>query len=391
MKKGIKLLIVGAGMYVTGRGTDTLGTILPAACSAFKNNKISEIIVVTTNIKTASYANKCINKISKILKTKIDCSVYPLKKNNKKEYINVAKLYKPDAAIVSVPDHLHFRVTSFLIKLKIHCLVVKPLCKNIKEVKELIKLSNNKKVLGLVEFHKRFDEANLTIKNKIENKEIGSLLYSVVEYSQKKIIPTKIFKSWSNKTNVFQYLGVHYVDLIYFFTRFKPVSVKAWGQKEFLKSKKINNWDSIQVTIEWLKPNGRIFVSNHISSWVDPNNTSSMSDQKITIVGTKGKIISDQKNRGLQVVNDTKYIQDINPYFTSLTNFSNYKDPYFFGYGIDSVNEFIVNVNNIIENKVNYKNFLKNNRSFEESLISTSIIESVIKSLKTKKTQKIRF
>jgi len=116
-----------------------------------------------------------------------------------------------------------------------------------------------------------------------------------------------------------------------------------------------------------------------------------MSDQKITIVGTKGKIISDQKNRGLQVVNDTKYIQDINPYFTSLTNFSNYKDPYFFGYGIDSVNEFIVNVNNIIENKVNYKNFLKNNRSFEESLISTSIIESVIKSLKTKKTQKIRF
>ena len=39
--------------------------------------------------------------------------------------------------------------------------------------------------------------------------------------------------------------------------------------------------------------------------------------------------------------------------------------------------------------KQNYKNFLKNNRSFEESLISTSIIESVNKSLKTKKTQKI--
>ena len=179
-----------------------------------------------------------------------------------------------------------------------------------------------------------------------------------------------------DRTNVFQYLGVHYVDLIYFFTRFKPLSVKAWGQKEFLKSKKINNWDSIQVTIEWLKPNG--------------NNSSAMSDQKITIVGTKGKIISDQKNRGLQVVNDTKYVQDINPYFTSLTNFSNYKDPYFFGYGIESVREFIINVTKIIENKMNYKFFLRNNRSFKESLVSTLIIESVNKSLKTKKTQKIR-
>ena len=81
MQKGIKLLIVGAGMYVTGRGTDSLGTILPAACSAFKNNQISEIIVVTTNVKTASYAKKCINKISKILKIKIISSVYPIKKN----------------------------------------------------------------------------------------------------------------------------------------------------------------------------------------------------------------------------------------------------------------------------------------------------------------------
>ena len=68
MNKGIKLLLVGAGMYVTGRGTDTYGTILPAVCTAYKNNKISEIIVVATSTKTAFYTRKCINKISKILK-----------------------------------------------------------------------------------------------------------------------------------------------------------------------------------------------------------------------------------------------------------------------------------------------------------------------------------
>ena len=115
-----------------------------------------------------------------------------------------------------------------------------------------------------------------------------------------------------------------------------------------------------------------------------------MSDQKLTIVGTKGKIVSDQKNRGLQLVNDDKHVQDLNPYFSSLTNFSNYKEPYFFGYGIDSITEFISNIYSIIENKIGHKLFLKNNSSFEESLISTSIIESVNKSLKTKKTEKIK-
>ena len=74
---------------------------------------------------------------------------------------------------------------------------------------------------------------NIIIKNKIINRDIGNLLYAVIEYSQKIIIPTKIFKSWSGKSNVFQYLGVHYVDLIYFMTNFKPIKVHALGQKKF--------------------------------------------------------------------------------------------------------------------------------------------------------------
>ena len=77
--------------------------------------------------------------------------------------------------------------------------------------------------------------------------------YCVIEYSQKKIIPEKFFKKWSSKSNSFQYLGVHYVDLIYFMTRFKPYKVWAWGQKGYLTQKKINTWDAVQATIEWKK------------------------------------------------------------------------------------------------------------------------------------------
>ena len=294
-----KILIVGAGMFVTGRGANNFGTILPAVCNAYCKDTVSEIYLASTNSESSKYAKNCVAKLSKIFKKNINIYNFPTKGINKNAYLEVAKKFKPDAAIISVPDNLHYEICKNLIKLKIHCLVVKPLCDKLKDAKHLVELTNKYKVLGLVEFHKRFDEANIVIKENISKNEIGKLLYSIIEYSQKKTIPEKIFKNWHEKTNVFQYLGVHYVDLIYYFTKFKPISVTASGQNEYLFSKKIKNYDSIQVIIEWLKPNKQKFISYHFSSWIDPNSSSSMSDQKITIIGSDGKIVSDQKNRGL--------------------------------------------------------------------------------------------
>ena len=63
----------------------------------------------------------------------------------------------------------------------------------------------------------------------------------------------------------------------------------------------------------------------------------------------------------------------------------------FFGYGFKSIYSFLENVNDIKFNKINYKHFLKNNRSFEESLYSAIIIEAANKSLKTNKKINIHY
>ena len=69
-----------------------------------------------------------------------------------------------------------------------------------------------------------------------------------------------------------------------------------------MKKNKINTWDSIQVIINWKSKNNKFFTSAHITNWIDPNETSALSDQKISIVGTKGRISCDQKNRGVVAV-----------------------------------------------------------------------------------------
>ncbi|MES2780548.1 MAG: Gfo/Idh/MocA family oxidoreductase, partial [Bacteroidota bacterium] len=83
-----------------------------------------------------------------------------------------------------------------------------------------------------------------------ENK-LGKLLYFTVDYSQRIDIPSVTFKGWAHQTNIFQYLGVHYVDLFYFLTGYKPMKVMAYGTDGVLKAQGIDTYDSVHTNIVW--------------------------------------------------------------------------------------------------------------------------------------------
>ena len=89
---------------------------------------------------------------------------------------------------------------------------------------------------GAVEFHKRYDESNLYAKKVIREGKLGDLLYVTVDYSQRVVMPTEIFRSWAHRTNVFRYLAVHYVDLIYFMTGYLPARLTASAARRKLVS-----------------------------------------------------------------------------------------------------------------------------------------------------------
>ena len=54
----INVLVIGGGMYVCGRGTDSYGTILPSLLESVKKKIISEISFVTTKISSANILKK---------------------------------------------------------------------------------------------------------------------------------------------------------------------------------------------------------------------------------------------------------------------------------------------------------------------------------------------
>lgn len=373
----MKVLIVGTGMYVCGRKTKDHGTIYPALVEISKKYPISNILMCSHQQDHIEVKQK-IKEIENKLQKKIPISYYPKNNNFSSGYLEAIEEHADiDAAIVATPDHTHFDIVKKLMDKEIHCLCVKPLTPSLDESRKLSQLAAKKNLYGAVEFHKRYDRANLKLRESIFSQQIGSPLYFIVEYSQRKSIPSSVFKSWAEKTNIFQYLGVHYVDIIWFATGATPKKTMAIGQKSYLKPQLgIDTYDSIQSLTEWEMENGHTFVSNINVNWIDPENTTAMSDQKIKVIGTKGRFETDQKKRGLFEVYDDTSPNERNPDF-----FDFYNDPIngtkAQGYGLDSIEQFIKDIKTIKDDKIQIKNLQLGRPTFQDSLISSSVVEAV--------------
>ena len=377
MEKALEIVLIGAGFYVCGGKKKDYGTVLPGILTFAKLNQIkTNIIVAINNKESAKIFSKKLTALEKILFTEqlinhefIFCEGSP--EIFLKEYKSKNKLI---AGIISIPDHLHFKWANSLLNAKIPLLVVKPLTLKMNQSLELYKLSKSLSTPLFVEFHKRYDRQLRYTRDSFLKGLIGEPLYCFTEYTQKKEVPEDNFKNWAGMTNIFSYLGVHYVDAVRYITNSTPLRVCAVGQKSFLYKKQINTFDSIQCNIEWQTKDKQIFNQVILSSWVESNKATSMSKQDFHLIGTNGRIDCEQKERGIKVLTDKNPTEDINPDFTRMYSLNN--SNIFEGYGIDSINNFI---SYIVEDKFSETD----NRmcTVKESLYSTAVIEAAYHSL----------
>ena len=71
----------------------------------------------------------------------------------------------------------------------------------------------------------------------------------------------------------------------------------------------------MQCFVEWKTKSNIIFNQPLVLNWIDPNNSSAMSNQKIKFCGTKGNFESDQKSRGIKIISDSSNFEEPNPDF----------------------------------------------------------------------------
>tara|TARA_Y100000768_G_scaffold339592_1_gene282913 strand:- start:1395 stop:2576 length:1182 start_codon:yes stop_codon:yes gene_type:complete len=382
MKK-FDIIVIGAGLYVCGKGTSGYGTILPAIFEWKRENEdIGDVHVVSTTAKSSKELLQKVRGLEIKTGIKVDVKAYPENdskdKNAYKQVLNNCK--KPACAIIAVPDHLHHQITKDCLDAGLHALVVKPLTPTSEEGLDLVNLAQKNELYGAVEFHKRWDKSNIILQDKIKSGALGTPLNCWVEYSQRKTVPTLFFKDWASQTSVLQYLGVHYIDAIRFVTSASPKRVMAIGQKSEIIQHGIDTYDAIQCVIEWEMPNGAPFTETILTNWIDPENSTAMSDQKIKFVGTKGRYEADQKERGISINTDDPGFEHINPDFCMPYGNRDGKIRWR-GYGIECITTFLDDVIGLEDGNKNLAQLQTERPSFRESLISTIVIEAAHNSL----------
>ena len=235
-----------------------------------------------------------------------------------------------DVMAVATPDHLHTPVILDALKAGAHVLTEKPMCLEIQDADRIIEVARKKERLVAVDMHKRYDPDHLRINDEIKHR-IGEPLYGTAYLEEPLHVSASTFK-WAEHSDPFSYVGPHWLDLICQYYKSKPVSLGAVGQKRLLVSRGIDAYDAVQVRVDFA--NGMSI--NFHNNWITPPDFEGSVNQGHEIVGTRGKVESDQQYRGFRWWHRGGGSRTANNHFTRAVRRPSGSKAYV-GYGVDSL------------------------------------------------------
>jgi predicted dehydrogenase len=202
------------------------------------------------------------------------------------DYQKMVNEVEPDAVVVAVPTKFHYPVIKYLLEKKISVFAEKPFCLNSVQGQELVELAAKQQVVNQVGYHNKFISTFGEVKKIIDSGALGNIYHFVGEAYGPVVIKAKQ-ETWRSDPLegggcLLDYAS-HVIDLIN--DLLAPVeSVKG----SLLKSIYSNNVEDAVYSLLELS-NG---VSGVLSvNWSDE--TYRKMSTTVTIIGTKGKIVSD--------------------------------------------------------------------------------------------------
>ncbi len=284
------------------------------------------------------------------------------------DYQKMVDEVKPDAVVVAVPTKFHYPVIKYLLEKKVSVFAEKPFCLNSVQGQELVELATKQQVVNQVGYHNKFISTFSEVKKIIASGALGNIYHFVGEAYGPVVIKAKQDTWRSDPLEgggcLLDYAS-HVIDLIN--DLLAPVkSVKG----SLLKSIYSNNVEDAVYSLLELS-NG---VSGVLSvNWSDE--TYRKMSTTVTIIGTKGKIVSDANELKvfLKDANSLKgYSKGWNvSYITDLTD---QVDFYLRGEEYsDQIDYFVNAVAGIVPNSIN---------TFQSAWYTDNAIELIKKSSK---------
>ena len=226
---------------------------------------------------------------------------HPPEKKFPELYRKVLTEMKPrQVVVVAMPDQLHYPVVMDALRCNQHVLCVKPLVLKHMQSTEIERFAFTKGLFVGIEYHKRFDRRALIARRDYELGNFGEFAVGEAKMIEPYYYRSSNFQNWftCDKTDPFVYVGCHYVDLVQFITKLKPVEVSVQGIKgRFPNGNEGYMWANGRVVYE----NGGIL--NVTDGLGYPDDGSGSNEQCLTMFcegkGRTGMIKHDDQFRGV--------------------------------------------------------------------------------------------
>jgi len=202
------------------------------------------------------------------------------------DYQKMVDETKPDAVFVAVPTKFHYPVIKYLLEKKINVFAEKPFCLNAEQGLELIALAGKQQVVNQVGYHNKFIGTFSEVRKIVNSGALGEIYHFVGEAYGPVVIKAKS-ETWRSDPSegggcLLDYAS-HVIDLIN--DLLAPVNSVKGSLLKSIFSKNVE--DAVYALLE---------LSNGVSGVLSVNwsdETYRKMSTTVTIVGTKGKIVSD--------------------------------------------------------------------------------------------------
>jgi predicted dehydrogenase len=143
----------------------------------------------------------------------------------------IAEMAPRGIVVVAVPDQVHYGVVRHALEHDQHVLTVKPLVLTYTEAVELEELAFERGLVVGVEYHKRADYRSLMARKEYRAGRLGDFRAGQAHLVEPYYYRHSNFQNWCTCENsdMFTYIGCHYVDLVAFITGLKPTAVSLFG------------------------------------------------------------------------------------------------------------------------------------------------------------------
>ncbi len=256
-----------------------------------------------------------------------------------------------DVVCVATPDNRHFELARLALAAGKHVLIEKPSVLRLDQLQELLDLSVKHGVLGRVVYHKLADPDHKRLRTHVVDGNLRHVNSGYCTLLEPKQISLGQFSEWIEGRNPGTYVAVHYLKLIDF--TFGACSGQKWrlariactGQRGIVGASSGTTWDSVQLRVEYVYPDGRECCFDIHTSWVNPDNFPGYVDQEAQFRFDNGIWLSHQRRRGVELSIEDKTPLDIKEtpnHHYNAENLEPWGPKVRRGYGLEVIERFII-------------------------------------------------